>query len=346
MSEHIHIEISTSSIIKMLLAVIALVAFYLLKDVLIIFLYALVIASAVSPFVNWLEKKRLPRLLAVLLLYIVVFGLIVLITSLVVPSISQDLSQLTSAFPRIVEKLSSSLNTVQQGVPRYFDFLSEIQNVLDVLTSYLQQVSQSAIGLVIGIFGGAFSFMAIIIISFYLSYMRRGIEAFLASVIPHEYKSYTIGLWKRSEAKVGRWLQGQLLLALMMGLVVYVGLSLMGVRFALISGLLIMVLEIVPVVGPVLAALPAIGFAFLQGSTLGLWVIVFYIVIQQLESNVLVPIVLGKSTGLNPVVVILALLVGSKLAGISGAILAIPVASIVVEILDDLAEHTENGASS
>lgn len=304
-------------------------------------MFAIIIASAITPFASWLESKGLPRLFGVLLIYLIVFGLLVLVVSLIVPFISDDLAQLTTVFPAIVERVSSSLDTVQGGAPRYFDFISEVQNLLDVLANSLQQLSQSAIGLVVSIFGGIFSFLAIIIISFYLSIMKRGIETFLSSVVPEKYEKYAIDLWNRSEIKVGRWLQGQMLLALIVGLIVYVGLSLLNVKFALIFGLLAMVLEIVPVAGPVLAAIPAIFLAFIQNPALGIWVLVFYIVVQQLENHLLVPLVLGKITGLNPVVVIVALLVGARLAGIAGAILAVPIATVIVEILDDMARHKE-----
>jgi predicted PurR-regulated permease PerM len=312
---------------------------YLLRDVIVIFLFAIVVASAVTPFVNWLEKKRLPRLLSGILLYLVFFGLVAFVSSLVLPSISRDLSQLTEVLPRIVEQLTTSLDVVQQESSKYFDFVSEIQNLLDVLTSYLQQFSRSALSLIIGVFGGVFSFAAIIVISFYLTVMRKGIETFLQSVVPGQYEKYAVDLWKRTEIKVGRWLQGQLLLALVVGLVVYVGLSLFNVKFALVFGLLAMVLEIVPVAGPVLAAVPAVILAFLQAPILGVWVLIFYIMVQQLENHILVPIVLGKSTGLNPVVVIMALLIGGKLAGIPGAILAVPVATVLVELLEDTARR-------
>ena len=339
--QHVHIEISATSVLKVLLMVLFFVLLYLLKDILIILLFAIIIASAIAPVANLLESKGLPRLLAVLLLYLVIFGVVLLAVSLVVPFISQDLVQLTTVFPEIVRRVSTSLDTVQQGAPRYFDFVSEIQNLLDVLSNYLQQFSQSAFNLVIGIFGGIFSFVAIIVISFYLSVMKRGIESFLSSVVPARFEGYAIDLWQRSEVKVGRWLQGQLLLALVVGLVVYIGLSLMKMKFALIFGLLSMVLEIVPVAGPVLAAIPAIILGFVQSPTLGLWVFVFYTAVQQLENHLLVPLVLGRTTGLNPVVVILALLIGGRLAGIPGAILAVPIATVLVEILEDLAKHKE-----
>ncbi|MEK7194677.1 MAG: AI-2E family transporter [Patescibacteria group bacterium] len=340
MADQQRIEISTGTILRAIVVILSVVLLYLLKEILVIFLLAIILASGIAPFANWLESKGIPRLLGVLLLYLVVFGLAIFVLSLIVPFLSQDFAQLTAVFPKVVERVSSSIDEVQTG-SRYFDFLGEIQNILDALSTYLQQFSQSAVGLVVGIFGGVLSFLAIIVISFYLSVMKKGIENLLSSVLPEKYESYAIGLWKRSEVQVGRWLQGQLLISLLVGLLVYVGLSAMGVKFALVLGILAMLLEIVPVAGPILAALPAIGLAFLQSPSLGIWVIVLYTVIQQVESHVILPLVLGKTTGLNPVVVIMALLIGAQLAGIVGAILAVPIATIIVEVIDDMARSKE-----
>lgn len=321
----------------------ALVFLYLVRDVIVILFLAIIIASAVGPFANWLESKKFPRLLGVLLLYLAFFGLVVFFLSLIVPFVAAELGQLTQALPKFVASLSGALEKAQQTTSsRYFDFFGEIQNLLDSFSQFLFAYSQSALSLIINIFGGALSFVAIVIISFYLSVMRRGIIGFISSVLPEKYESYVINLWKRAEFKVGRWLQGQLLLALSVGLMVFVGLSLLGVKYALLLGILAMVLEIVPMVGPVLAAIPGLILAFSQSPTLGVWVLVFYIAVQQIENHMFVPLILGKTLGLNPVTVIIALLVGGKIAGILGMLLAVPAAVIIVEILDDIAKHKES----
>lgn len=337
-----HVEISTGTITRAVLVVLFFFFLYILRDVFMIFLFALIIASAIGPFANWLEEKRFPRLLGVLLLFLIVIGLMVFILSLVVPFVSQEVSQLLAVLPETLSKLSSSLERAQEGAPQYLDFISEIQNILETFSTYLQQSAQSIVGLIISIFGGVASFVAILIISFYLSVTKNGIENFLGSVVPDKYEAYVINLWKRSEAKVGRWLQGQMLLSLMVGLIVYVGLSLLGIKYALVLGLSAAILEIVPIVGPVLAAIPAVFLAFMQAPSMGLWVVLFYVATQQLENYLLLPVVLGKTTGLNPVVVLISLLVGYQLAGIPGMILSVPVATVIVEILDDLAKHKES----
>jgi len=344
--ERIQLEIASGTIIKAILLVLLFVFLYILKDVVIIFLFALVIASGISPFANWLDERGFPRVVGVLALYIIVLGLAVFVLSLVVPYISDDINRLISVLPKVVESVSSSLDIAQQSSPQYLDFLGEVQNILSSFSSYLQQASQSVVGLIVSIFGGLFSFVAILIISFYLSVTRKGVETFLGSVIPEKYENYVISLWKRTEIKVGKWLQGQMLLGLIVGLAVYVGLSLLHVKFALLLSLIMMVLELVPMVGPVVAAIPAVILAFLQSPVLGFWVLVLYIVVQQLENHVLVPVILGKTLNLNPVVILIALLVGQTLAGIPGMILAVPISTIIVEMFDDVAKQKESRRTS
>ncbi|HUO75792.1 MAG TPA: AI-2E family transporter [Candidatus Paceibacterota bacterium] len=331
------IEISTASVFRALLVILGFYLLYRLSGVVLVLLFAIVIASAVQPFVRWFEGRGVPRVVAVLVLYLLIFALGVVLSSLVIPSVLSDMSSLSSYLPKFTAQLSTSLDQAQAGAPRYLDFLGEIQNIVGAISGYLQQVSQSALDLVASAFGGVISFLAIVVISFYLATMKNGVEGFLKAVIPERYEGYIVNLWQRVEAKVGLWLQGQLLLALIVGLLVFVGLSLLRVKFSLLFAILAMLLEIIPVAGPVLAAIPAIFVALLQSPILGLYVLIMWIIIQQTESHVLVPLVLGKTLGMNPIVVILAILVGSELAGIPGALLGVPVATIIVEILDDMA---------
>ena len=337
MAERQQVDISISSVFRAFLPVLALVLIYLLSDVLIILMFAIVIASAVNPFVVWFEERKVPRIVAVLILYIMVAALFILLSSLVIPPLVSDLSSLTSSIPHLTQELTNSLDSVQQNSGRYLDAVSEVQNILELIAGYLQQFSQSALSLLISAFGGVLSFVAILVMSFYLAVMKEGVESFLEAVLPEKYEPYVIDLWKRAEAKMGLWLQGQLLLALVVGILVYIGLAVLDVRFALLLAVLAMLLEVVPMAGPVLSAIPAIAMALFTGPETVVWVILLYIGVQQLEGNILFPLIMGKQIGLNPIVVILAIFIGGNLAGIPGAILAIPVATIFVEVLDDVA---------
>lgn len=338
----IDIHIHAATVIKVIFIVLMFILFYLLREVVLILAFSIIIASAVSPFADWLEKRKIPRILGVLFLYLVFFGLVIFLLSLIVPFVSFEISQLTQALPKFVASLSGALEKAQQTTnSRYFDFFSEIQNLLDVFSQFLQVSAQSALNLIINIFGGVFAFLATVIISFYLSVMRKGIAGFLSSVLPEKYEDYIIGLWHRTEKKVGRWFQGQLLLALSIGLMVFIGLSIFKIKYALVLAILAMVLEIIPIAGPVISAIPGVALAFAQAPNIGIWVLIFYVAIQQIENHVLAPLILGKSLGLHPITVIIAILIGGKMAGILGIIISVPIAVVIVEILDDLARRKE-----
>lgn len=342
MTERQLIDISSSTLFRFIFMILILVFLYLVRDVIFILLFSIIVAAAISPFADWLSKKGFPRLLGVLLLYLLVFGLAILFLSLTIPFVAQEVSQLAESLPQYLAKISASLKNVKEASPQYLNILGDFQGILDNLSQFLQDSSQSVISLIVGIFGGLFAFAAVIVISFYLSVMRNGIEGFLRSVIPNEYESYVLDLWRRSEAKLGRWVQGQILLALIVGLAVYLGLELLGVKFALLLGVVAMVLELVPNVGPVLAAIPAVIVAFVQGPPmLGVYVIALYLIIQALENNVLVPLIIGGRLGLNPVIVIIALLVGGKLAGVPGLLISVPIATVIAEFFNDLVEKKE-----
>jgi predicted PurR-regulated permease PerM len=331
------VEISTISFVKFILIFVFAALLYLLRDVLAILALGIILAAAITPFGNWLDKKKFPRLLGIFLLYLTVLGLVIFLVSLVIPVISEDIGQLAQNIPVLLERISGTLEVAEDSGSRFYDVIAEVQNILDTLAVSLQQSSQLGFSLVVGLFGGIISFLSIILISFYLSVMKGGIDSFLKAITPKKYEAYVVDLWERTENKLGKWLQGQLLLALIIGLAVYIGLSLLDVKFALIFALIAMVLELVPNVGPVIAAIPAVAIAFLQSPALGLWVILLYVAIQQAENHILVPLVLGKTVGLNPVVVVIALLAGAKLGGVVGLVLAVPVAAIIVEIIDDIA---------
>ena len=339
------LDISTSTIFKFVIIVLFFILLYLVRQVLYILLFAIIIAAAVNPFGNWLDKKRIPRLLGILLLYLTVFMLGVFILTLIIPFVSQEVGQLTEDLPRFIAKITASLEAIK-GESGTFDIVGQLQVLLDAFSQFLQESSQSAVGFIINIFGGVISFFGIVVISFYLSVMKKGIDSFLQSVVPDKYESYVLDLWHRSEKKLGHWFQAQLLLSLIIGLMTFVGLSLLDVKFALVLAVIAMILELVPNVGPVLAAIPAVAFGFFQAPSIGFWVLILYIGIQMLENHILTPLILGKSLGINPVVVIIALLVGFNLAGIIGMILAVPVATIIVEWFNDIAEKKEKARAA
>jgi len=202
------------------------------------------------------------------------------------------------------------------------------------------------------VFGGILSLILIFVLSFYLAVQEDGIAKFLRVITPLKHEEYVISLWKRSQLKIGFWLQGQLLLAVLVGVLVYLGLSIIGIDNALFYAAIAAILETIPLFGPIIAAIPAIAAAYIDGGvSYGLLVLGLYLIIQQFENHLIYPLVVKKIIGVPPILVILAIIVGAKLAGFLGVILSVPVAATLMEYFDDLqmskvAEATKHSEAS
>lgn len=330
------INISSSTIFRVIFIILILLFLYLIREVIVIFLFALIIASAFASAVNLLEKIKIPRVLGALIVYIVIIGLLGFLLSLVIPPLAKQVKDLSSNLPEYIEDLSLKFQSFKEASTKYQDIIERVQASLAGLGDVLKKSASNLFSTAVNIFGGMLSFFIALIISFYLCVQKKGVQRTLISVTPHEHRDYILTLWERSQKKLGRWLQGQLFLGVIVGVLVYIGLFFLNVKFALVLAILAGILEIFPYIGPVLAAIPAIIIGFLQAPVLGLWVLVLYIVVQQLENHLIVPLVIGKIVKLNPVIVILALLIGAKLGGIPGMILAVPVTAVLAEFFRDL----------
>lgn len=335
------VSISVGTIFKVLFVILLLVSLYLIRDVIVIFLFALIIASAIAPAVNLLEKIKIPRIIGALLVYIIFVGILSLLISLIIPSIVRDIKDLSSNLPNYIDNLSIKFESFKNAPTRYQGALEQIQKFLSGIGDLLRKHASNLFSTAVNIFGGIFSLLMALVISFYLSVQKRGVQRTLVAIIPSKYRDYVINLWERAQVKLGRWLQGQLFLGLIIGVLVYIGLYFLDVKFALLLAVLAGVLEIFPYIGPVLAAIPAIILGFLQAPILGLWVLLLYIIVQQLENYLIVPLVIGKVVGLNPIIVIMALLIGWKLGGLAGMILAVPITAVVAEFVRDLIKKKE-----
>jgi predicted PurR-regulated permease PerM len=330
------INISSGIIFRVVFVVLFLIFLYLIRDVIVIFLFALIIASAVTPAVNVLNKIKIPRVIGALLVYILFFGILALLIYLVIPSVTRDLSTLTSSFPDYLEKLTTKFESLKDHFSRYQAFFNQFTNYLNNIKQTIQNSAPMLFSGALNVFGGFSSFILVLVISFYLSVQKSGIQRTLTAIIPLQYRDYLLNLWERAQKKLGRWLQGQLFLGLIVGSLVYIGLYFLDVKFALLLAILAGILEIFPYIGPVLAGIPAVIVGFLQAPILAVWILILYIAIQQIENHLIVPIVVGKVVGLNPVTIILALLIGGKLGGLLGIILSVPLAAVFAEFLRDL----------
>lgn len=184
------------------------------------------------------------------------------------------------------------------------------------------------------------SFVLIVVLSFYLAVQEDGISKFLRIITPVKHEAYVIRLWKRSQFKIGLWMQGQLLLGAFVTMLVYICLLIVGVPHALPLAVLAGILELIPLFGPVLAAIPAIFVTYGSlGMTTALVVAGLYLVIQQFENHLIYPLVVKKVVGMPPIISIMALVIGGQLAGFLGVLISVPVAAVAMEWIADLEER-------
>lgn len=339
--KNITVVISSGTIIKALLFVLLFVLLYMLRDLVLVLLAAVVIASSIEPATKWLSKYKISRVPAVIFIYLIVFSIFVGIVYFFVPILLSETSKLVSSMPQLIESIDlseqarsiglSGTENFTQGLTKTFS----VKEAVSSLNRATASLSGGAFQAVSSIFGGVFSFVLIVIISFYLAVQEKGIENFLRVITPIQYESYIIDLWERSQTKIGKWMQGQLILGLLIGVLVYLGLTILGVKYALVLALLAAIAELIPLFGPILAAVPAIALGFMSSLTLGLVVLGFYIIIQQFENHLIYPLVVRKVVGVPPLLVILSLVIGGQLAGILGLILAVPIAAVLVEFTND-----------
>lgn len=342
---HLDISITSETLFRSLVIILGLVALYLIRDVIVVLILSVVIASAVTPSANYLQKKGLPRTVGVFLIYFVALLILVSILYFIISPLSNELDNLALIFPVYLDKVSSVFQQIRDASPQYEQLLNNIQVQLDKISQDLAHMSSNIFGAATKLFGGVVSAIFVIVISFYLSAQEHGISLFLRSVTPKKHQAYILNLWARSQHKLGRWLQVQFLASIIVGVLIFIGLAIFGIKHKFLLALIAAVLEIIPIVGPILAAVPAIILGLLKSPVVAMWTIIVYAVVQQLENHVIIPNIVRRAVGLNPAIVIIALLIGNELAGIPGIILAVPVSVIAMELIQDFGHHHDEEKS-
>ncbi len=336
MNQNNTFNISSGTIIRTMLIGFCFYLIYILRDILLVVLTAVTITAAIEPINKIFTKRKVPRTLSVIIIFL---GLGLILAAgfyFFLPTFVSDVLGVLDSLPRYIDttNLLSPLSDTSFGAS--LPNLS-IKNIIESLSLTLSNVTGGLFTTISGFFGGIISFILIIVLSFYLSVQNDGVGNFLRVITPDYYEDYVLDLWKRAEKKIGLWLQGQLLLGLIIGILTFLGLSILGVKSALFLSLIAMVLELIPIFGIVLAIIPAFAIALSDGgATLALLVLGLYVIIQQFENHLIYPLVVRKIVGIPPILVILTLIIGLKLAGFIGVILSVPVAAILIEILNDI----------
>ncbi len=304
-----------------------------ISDLVLVVLAAVVIASSLEPATLWLAKYKIKRVPATILIYLVLVGLLFCFFLFFVPSLANEVLVYLNSMPSTID-----LSVIWSPVSNISSLNQiSVRELVEGARDVVSGTGEGAFKTASVVFGGALSIVLMVVLSFYLAVQEDGVGSFLRLITPIKQHDYIIDLWKRSQRKIGFWMQGQLLLGVIVGILTYLGLMLLGVKHALLLATVAALLEIIPVFGPILAAIPALAIATTQGgASLALLTLGLYVIIHQFENHLLYPLVVKKIVGVSPIVVILALVIGAKLAGFLGALLSVPLAAAFMEYVNDL----------
>ncbi|MEX2053985.1 MAG: AI-2E family transporter [Candidatus Colwellbacteria bacterium] len=323
-----NIEISWVSLWRVILMVGFGVALFLMRETVAILLLALLISTILDGPVDTLERYRVPRILGTILMYLVAFVGLAFLFYAVIPIAILELNNLLKNMSGLLE---SNLGLVVPSGDSNFLLNTDIQQFTEALLSGGAPLIEILGALV----GGVTFLLAVIVLSFYLTVSRDGVSKFLVAIFPDVLEKRTLDLYTRTKQRIAKWFQAQLFLSLVVGTLAFVGLSLLGVKYALVLGIIAGILELIPVVGPIFAGALAVMVALTGSWDLGLYTLLLFLGIQQLENNVLVPLVMRRQTGVHPVMILVSILGGAQIAGLVGVLLAVPTAVFLQEMVEE-----------
>lgn len=314
---------------------------WFIRNVLFLVFVSLLIATGIEPLVNKLRQKGpFSRSTGILFVYTLIFGTIGTVLYLAIPPLISEGQRLAEAFAD-PQKIKTSISSISNSFLR--DTLS---TAYDNAGSILQTIALNSQTLSIGLslFEVVFSLATVFVIAFYWLTEKRHIKRFIFSLVPKDKRARSNDIWENVEDKLGAWMRGQLFLMLFIGVLAGVGYTIMGLRFAFALAVFAGLAELIPIIGPFLGGAPAVLIALTQDLTLTIIVVVYIVVLQLVEGNVLVPRIMQKAVGVSPLTVIIGILIGTTVAGIGGALLAVPVAAAVQVLINNVLSYGAENA--
>ncbi|MGI6343808.1 MAG: AI-2E family transporter [Bacillota bacterium] len=296
------------------------------------FVFAVLLALLIAPLVELLERRGVPRSLAILLIYLVVILAIVVLGIFVIPAIVSEVEGLVARLPQLFADAQELLNSLQER----FDWLEFETTLTQVLLDTLQDIQQwlvavlsGIIPLISSIFSHVITILLVPLLAFYFLKDREIIHRGLENLVPVKSRGRITALFTRIGDTLGTWIRGQMLVGLIVGFIVFVGLEIVGMDFALILGVITTLVDIIPYFGPFIAGAPAVLLALAHSPTMAFKVLLVELIAQQVESQLITPQIMSKQLDLHPLVVIFALLLGGQIGGLLGLLFAVPIAAIL-----------------
>lgn len=339
MEQKITLDISYQAILKIFFVIFAIVFLLYIKQVIVALFAAFVLSTVTNPIADLAEKKNIPRVASAPLIFLGVLFFIGLIFYWIIPSLVVELGNLVKHFPQFVTE-----NTAKYPFLVQFKIGQSVDQAVLTVLNYINEQALNIFFSTVSVLSNLFYIFLAFAIGFYLTVEKNLVKHYLRQVIDRGQHKNLASILDEIEIKMGRWFVGQVILSLVSGAAIFIGLSILGVPFALSLAILAALLRFIPFLGGMISDTAGILIAFLSSPVLGILTFFMYYLIQQLESYFLIPYIMKKTVGLNPVVVIVAVVSGGQLGGISGALFAIPIAIILAILVKEfiLKENNNN----
>ncbi|MDP4007211.1 MAG: AI-2E family transporter [bacterium] len=323
------LDISWGTILKLAVAGLVIYILFLTKDILVWVLFGLIISILFDPAIDFLQRRRVPRILGAIGVYSVVFGILAFIIWSMAPLFINEIQRFSLLFPQYFETLSPALRGL--GIAAF----SDAQTFFDAVSGGVEKIAGNIFSALFVIFGGIFSTVFVLSIAIFLSIEEKSIEKTIGLFFPKKYEAFALDLWEKSQRKVSGWFASRLITSIFVGVATYLTLFLFNVQYPFSLGLLATILNFIPIIGPLITGLLIVSIVALDSVLKAIFILLAFTLIQQIEGNILTPLLTKRFLGIPPALVLIALAVGGELWGVMGAILAIPLAGILFELLRD-----------
>jgi predicted PurR-regulated permease PerM len=319
---------------------------YRLQTVLLLFFVAMVLGTAIRPAVEWLFRRGISRTSGVIIVYILIAGLLVGFLATIVPLLAEQITQLSQDLPRFYVTLRNWLLESDNRLLRNIGVRIPVQlslwlNANPSTEEVIDQVTQTILYANL-LIRGLLSTLAIFLLAYYWNQESNGVIRTILRLIPAQRKKGFLEFLDHVETKMGGYIRGQGTLGLIIGVVAFLAYSLIGLPFALVLGIIAGLMELIPVFGPALGAIPALLVAVSISPQKAIWVLVATILIQAAENMFLLPRVMKSSMGVNPIIILLSMVAFGSVFGFAGVLLALPLAAILQFIINRIVASPEN----
>ncbi len=319
-----------------------------ISEIIIIFFVSYLFSAALHPTVKNFEKYKIPKAVSILGIYLIFLLILGYFITQLVPLIAIQIIELAKNLTNIINNLTNEnlanniflqpvqgiINDILKGINREL-IIFELKQYLENIGTQLQFFAGNTFAVIKTLFHGVLNFIIVLVLTFFLTLEERGVNRFFVSLFPSKHGQYIIEKIEIVKQKVGFWLRGMVMMMILMFALTLLGLLILRVDYALTLALMVGIGEIIPVLGIVTAGIASVLVAFNQSPWLSLWVLCLFVVLQQMEGHVLVPLIMRKALGLSPIIIILAILIGYTTLGILGMLIAIPVTTCLSIFVSD-----------